>query len=181
MIADRGNYRIRQVNTNGIINTVAGMTDDNGPASSAQLNYPNGIAADSAGNLFITDTDSQRIRKISGVSSAPAPTPVPTPVVIVDCTDEVGSICTYAGTGATARNGDGHDRLLTDLYWPFDIEFTPSGRRIVLDWNNHLVREILSDDTFLTLVGTDFVGDGPKDLSDGGFAVRHETDGLVAK
>jgi sugar lactone lactonase YvrE len=84
----------------------------------------------------------------------------------------VGSICTYAGhvvydqttgklEGETAFNGDGKNRLETALYWPFDIEFTARGRRIVLDWNNHKVREINQDDTFQTIVGTDFVGDGP--------------------
>jgi hypothetical protein len=56
--------------------------------------------------------------------------------------------------------------LESALYWPFDMEFLPNGRRIVLDWNNHRVREILSDETFVTIMGTDFVGDGPKDLSD---------------
>jgi hypothetical protein len=78
----------------------------------------------------------------------------------------VGSICTYVGTGGTGFSGDGQDRLLSTIYWPFDIEFTPSGRRVFLDWNNHKVREILPDDTLTTITGTDFVGDGPKDLSD---------------
>ena len=92
------------------------------------------------------------------------PKPVPTPQII-PCTDEVGSICTYAGNGIAASR-DGLNRLLTDLYWVFDIEFTPSGRRIMVDWNNHKLREILPDDTVQTIMGTNFVGDGPPDLSD---------------
>jgi sugar lactone lactonase YvrE len=95
----------------------------------------------------------------------PTPRPTPTPQII-PCTDTAGSICTYAGDGESGFAGDGKNRLLTSLYWPFDIEFTPSGRRVVLDWNNHKIREILPDDTFQTIAGSDFVGDGPADLSD---------------
>ena len=59
-IADTGNNRIRKV-SNGVITTVAGngtpgFSGDNGPATSAQLNDPYGVAVDSAGNLYIADT-----------------------------------------------------------------------------------------------------------------------------
>jgi DNA-binding beta-propeller fold protein YncE len=63
------NY-IRKVSPSGIITTVAGVADlgfsgDGGPATSAQLNYPNGIAVDLAGNLFIADSVNDRIRKVT--------------------------------------------------------------------------------------------------------------------
>ncbi|MBI6546789.1 MAG: hypothetical protein HY692_08340 [Cyanobacteria bacterium NC_groundwater_1444_Ag_S-0.65um_54_12] len=71
-IADQFNYRIRKVNTGGIINTVAGngtwgYSGDGGPATSAQLNVPNGVAVDSAGNLYIADANfgNNLIRRVS--------------------------------------------------------------------------------------------------------------------
>ena len=68
-IADTVNNRIRKV-SNGVITTVAGngtccFSGDNGPATSAQLYGPQGVAVDSAGNLYIADTGNNRIRKVS--------------------------------------------------------------------------------------------------------------------
>ena len=68
-IADTANNRIRKV-SNGVITTVAGngtagFSGDNGPATSAQLTDPEGVAVDSAGNLYIADTGNNRIRKVS--------------------------------------------------------------------------------------------------------------------
>ena len=62
--------RVRRVSPDGMITTVAGnglpgFSGDGGPATDAQLSRPGGIAADSAGNLFIADTYNQRIRKVS--------------------------------------------------------------------------------------------------------------------
>ena len=64
-IADQGNYRIRQVNAAGVINSRAGTSDDGRPASFAQFFFPNTVAADGAGNVFVADTDMHRIRKIN--------------------------------------------------------------------------------------------------------------------
>jgi sugar lactone lactonase YvrE len=170
-IADTMNHAVRVIRPDGTIHTLAGtgergFSGDGGPANEATLDRPYGVEVADNGTVYVADTHNQRIRKISGVPSGAMPTPVPTPPVIIPCTDEVGSICTYAGTGGTAFNGDGNDRLETVLYWPFDIEFTASGRRILLDWNNHRVREIVGDETIKTIVGTDSLGDGPDDLSD---------------
>jgi sugar lactone lactonase YvrE len=171
-IADTMNHVIRVIRPNGMIETLAGTGErgfdgDGGPAGEGLLDRPYGIGLAPNGTLYIADTHNQRIRRVTGISTGPIPPPPPLPTpVIVPCTGVEGSICTYAGTGFSAFDGDGKDRLYTTLYWPFDMEFTASGRRIVLDWNNHRVREILPDDTFLTIAGTDFVGDGPADLSD---------------
>jgi len=68
-IADSSNNRIREV-SGGMIATVAGngaagFGGDNGPATSAHLAYPQDLAVDSAGNLYIADTNNNRIRKVS--------------------------------------------------------------------------------------------------------------------
>jgi sugar lactone lactonase YvrE len=69
-VADSGNNRIRMV-SHGTITTVAGngaagFGGDEGPATSASLNSPQGVAIDAAGNLYIADTGNNRIRKVSG-------------------------------------------------------------------------------------------------------------------
>ena len=69
-IADTGNNRIRKVFPSGIIATVAGngtpgFSGNGGPATSAQLNWPLGVAVDGAGNLFIADRGNNHIRKVS--------------------------------------------------------------------------------------------------------------------
>lgn len=171
-IADTMNNVVRVVKPNGIIDTFAGtgtrgFAGDGGAAVAAELDRPYGIGLAPNGTVYVADTHNHRVRAVTGVDLPPPPTPRPTPPPeIIPCTDVVGSICTYVGTGGEGFNGDGKSRLETVLYWPFDIEFLPSGRRVLLDWNNHKVREILGDDTLLTIIGTDFVGDGPADLSD---------------
>jgi sugar lactone lactonase YvrE len=69
-IADFYNNRIRKVDTSGVITTVAGngtpgYSGDYGPATSASLNYPTGVAVDTAGNVYIADTYNRRIRKVN--------------------------------------------------------------------------------------------------------------------
>ena len=74
-IVDYVNHRIRKVDANGIITTVAGYgavgygsggyAGDEGAATSAHLNYPRGVAVDRAGNLYIADSGNHRIRKVN--------------------------------------------------------------------------------------------------------------------
>jgi hypothetical protein len=91
------------------------------------------------------------------------------------CTEAPGVACVWAGTGQAGLNGDGLPRRKTRLYWPIDLDFAPDGTPWVLDWNNHLIRRVLSDDTFETVAGT-FVGDGPPDQMD---FVEPGADGLT--
>jgi hypothetical protein len=90
IFADLGNNRIRKVDTNGIITTIAGngiigYSGDGGPATNAMLNRPYDVAMDGAGNLFIADQNSYRIRKV----------------------DTNGIIWTVAGNGTNGYSGDG--------------------------------------------------------------------------
>ncbi|GIW41420.1 MAG: hypothetical protein KatS3mg076_1997 [Candidatus Binatia bacterium] len=171
-VADTMNHVVRRISPDGVITTVAGtgkrgFGGDGGPAEEALLDRPYGIGIAPDGSVYVADTHNHRIRHLTAEPpEGPAPTPTPPSVEVVPCTNEIGTICTYAGTGEEGFNGDGRHRLETMLYWPVDIEFTPSGRIYVLDWNNHRVREIQPDGTLRTVVGTDFVGDGPPDLSD---------------
>jgi sugar lactone lactonase YvrE len=82
------------------------------------------------------------------------------------CDDTPGSICTWAGTGDAAFDGDGHSLLASSFYWPIDLTFLSSGKVVILDWNNHRVRMLQPDNTLQTIIGTDMVGDGPPDFSD---------------
>ena len=95
-IGDTFNHRVRKVDTEGIITTVAGsrptgsifaggFSGDGGPATEAQLNTPAGVALDAAGNLFIADHGNNRVRKVFGVA---APSPVST-LVTLETTAEV--------------------------------------------------------------------------------------------
>lgn len=194
-IADTLNNVIRVVNPERTqITTLVGtgergFSGDGGPADEAMLANPYGIALASNGDLYIADTYNTRIRRVTRVLPEDADLTdhgsgfVEVPVI--PCTDVVGSICTYAGTGQKGYGGEGFDRTRTPLYWPFDIEFTPSGKIYVIDWNNHKIRKINEDQT-LSLVMGKLIGDGDAAFSDltpeGALAVEsnmnHATDML---
>ena len=113
-ISDYMNHRVRKVTVStGIITTIAGTgltsySGDNGPATSAALYFPSGIAVDSSGNLYIADTNNNRIRKV---------------------TISTGIISTFVGTGATSYNGDGITASSASLYFPGDVEVDSSGNK----------------------------------------------------
>lgn len=76
-----------------------------------------------------------------------------------------GEIRTWAGTGEPGFNGEDLPLKESRFYWPVDVEFTELGT-FVMDWNNHKVRQVTEDGKLHTIIGTDFVGDGPDDFSD---------------
>lgn len=80
--------------------------------------------------------------------------------------DEPGVICPWAGTGDAGFVDEGLHRLDSRLYSPQNINFMASGEAYIVDYNNHLIREVKEDDTLQSAIGTGFVGDGPPDLSD---------------
>jgi sugar lactone lactonase YvrE len=89
----------------------------------------------------------------AGCTAQPGPDPAPA------CAS--GQICTWAGNGEPAFDGDGLDRRESMLYWPMDLAFAPDGRAYVLDWQNHRVRRVNADDKLETVLGTSDIGDGP--------------------
>ena len=99
-----GGCRIVRVSPAGVITVVAGtgtcgFSGDGGPAAAAQLNNPNGLAFDSAGNLYVADANNERIRRI----------------------DRSGNISTVAGTGTPGFSGDGGPGINAKLYDPYGI------------------------------------------------------------
>jgi uncharacterized protein (TIGR03437 family) len=109
-IADGTNQRIRKVNTSGIITTVAGngtpgFAGDGGPATSAMLQEPQGIAVDSAGNLYIADSSNSRIRKV----------------------DTNGIITTVAGNGNVVFAGDGGPAINASFGQPTGVTLDTLG------------------------------------------------------
>jgi hypothetical protein len=98
-IADADNSRVRKV-SKGVITTLAGngtygSSGDNGPATSARLSFPTGVALDSAGNLYIADVNGHCVRKVSN-----------------------GVITTVAGNGTAGFNGDFIPAASAQLYDP---------------------------------------------------------------
>ena len=81
-IADANNHVVRRVDTDGVITTVAGTgssgySGDGGAPTEAQLNTPRGLAVDSSDNLYISDHDNHRIRKVTFPPPPPPPSPTP--------------------------------------------------------------------------------------------------------
>src|SRR5208283_3641380 len=124
-IADMYNHRIRRVNTNGIIATVAGngtgaYSGDGGAATNASLNYPGGVAVDASGNLFIADSANDVIRKVS--------------------TD--GIITTVAGNTTWGYSGDGGAATNASLNYPGDVVVDASGNLFIADLYNNVIRKV---------------------------------------
>ncbi len=99
----------------------------------------------------------------SSSSAPPATEPLPPPEAAA-C-QEAGRACTWLGLpGEDGFNGDGLNRRATKIYWSMDMAFGADGIVWFIDWNNHMVRRVLPDQTVETVVGmTDipgFPGDG---------------------
>ena len=145
-IADTFNYRIRKVTPAGAISTVAGngisgFNADGGPATSAELGDPYGVAVDSAGNLYIADTMNSRIRKVT-----PA-----------------GTISTVAGNGTGGFSGDGGPATSAELSAPFGVAVDGVGNLFIADTTNSRIRKVTSAGTISTVAGNGtfgFSGDG---------------------
>ena len=124
-IADLYNYRIRKVNTSGIITTIAGtgtsgFSGDGGPATAAEFKAPGAVSIDGAGNLFITDELNNRIRKI----------------------DTTGIITTIAGDGIIGYSGDGGPATNASLFNPFNAKPDNHGHLYIADVDNSVIRKV---------------------------------------
>jgi uncharacterized protein (TIGR03437 family) len=155
-IADFGNNLIRKVTTDGVIHTIAGggpstavNLGDNGPATSAVLNGPEGIALDASNNLYISDSGNNRVRKVT-----PA-----------------GVITTVVGTGALATNGDGGPATAAASL-PDSVAVDHVGNLYVVELASSKIRMVNSSGIITTVVGNGISGFS----GDGGLATAAELD-----
>lgn len=145
-IADRGNNRVRKVDPDGVITTVAGSTQpgysgDLGVATQAALKGPVDVAVDGDGSLYISDTGNNRIRMVDGS----------------------GVITTIAGSGERRYDGDDRPALEVGLS-PSGIALDGAGGLLIADTRNHRIRLVdLQAGTITTIAGVGrrgFAGDG---------------------
>ncbi len=121
-VADTGNNLIRMITPGGMVSTLAGEQgnggSNNGAGSTATFNSPEGVAVDSSGNVFVADSNNNRIRKI-----------IPG-----------GFVSTYAGTG---NGGDANGpATIASFYRPYGIAVDGTGNLYVGDTQNDLIRKI---------------------------------------
>jgi len=146
-IADRGNNRVRKIDTHGIITTLAGdgthsFDGDYGPANQAGLAFPTDVVVNSNGDIYIADRNNNRIRKV----------------------DPLGIITTVMGDGRSEYNGDNEIASETTLHLPFAMDVSPSGKLVLVDRSHfrvrtmdlktHAVESVAGDGSYL------FRGDG---------------------
>ena len=135
-ITDGSNYRIRKIDTNGIITTFAGngtygyYLGDGGPAIEAQLKYPGGLALDSAGNIYIANAPNDRLRKV----------------------DTSGIITTVAGNGTEGYSGDGGLATEASFDWPSFVAVDSAGNLYIADEWNWRIRKVGPPSVFVSLM-----------------------------
>ena len=159
-IAENGGNRIRKVAPSGLISTVAGngtagFSGDNGPATSAEIYAPIGIAIDSNDVLYITDNGNARIRKVAS-----------------------GIITTVAGTGANGYNGDDIAATTAKLNDPYGVAVDAAGNIYIADTDNARIRKVGVNGIITTVAGngtSGYSGDGSAATS----AEIHDPDGLA--
>jgi uncharacterized protein (TIGR03437 family) len=152
-IADWGNNRIRKVDSNGIISTIAGngayrFSGDGGPATSAllQLAFPTevfvvGVAVDALGNLYLADCNNHRVRRVGAD----------------------GIINTVAGNGTAGFSGDGGPAVNAQIGYPKGLAVDGNRNLYIADRWNGRIRKVSPDGIIATAAGTGsgvFSGDG---------------------
>ncbi|MBL7490820.1 protein kinase [Frankia sp. AgB1.9] len=165
-IADANNNRIRRVDANGIITTVAGtgttwyggpvgtsglaFSGDEVPATDANLSAPQSVTVDARGDLYIADAGDDRIRRV----------------------DTHGIITTVAGTGAHGFGGDGGTATAAQFRFPRSLALGPDGSLYVADLSNERIRKISPQGVITTIAGNGTRGT----TGDGGLAIDAELD-----
>jgi uncharacterized protein (TIGR03437 family) len=181
-IADEGNNRVREVSVGGLISTVAGngtpgFSGDGGPGISAQLSYPNALAVDASGSIYISDSSNNRIRKLTAteittvVGSNPGQLSSPSAVAFdssgnmyiadtghnqVRKVSPGGIFTTLAGTGAAGSSGDGGPAIDAQLSGPSGVAVDSSENVYISDSGNRAVRQVSPAGMITTIFGGPF-------------------------
>ncbi|WP_460502791.1 NHL repeat-containing protein [Hymenobacter agri] len=133
-VTDAGNHTVRKVSTMGTVSTLAGTSGAkgaaDGPGAAARFNFPQGVAVDAAGTVYVADTENHTIRKIT-----PA-----------------GSVTTLAGLAKSKGSTDGAGPAAR-FHQPAGIAVDAAGYVYVADNGNHTIRKIAPDGTVTTLAG----------------------------
>ena len=142
-IADTNNHRILLVRTDGRVVAVAGtgvrgFSGDGGRADRARLNSPGGLAVSAGGEIYVADTNNQRIRRIS----------------------PDGTIVTVAGIGERGFEGDGGAAIQAKLTSPRGVVLSSSGELYIADTYNNRIRRVSTKGVITTVVGTGAMGAG---------------------
>ncbi|MBI4909155.1 MAG: hypothetical protein HY820_36385 [Acidobacteria bacterium] len=143
-VSDNYQNRIFKIRPNGMMSTAAGNggldhRGDGGPARDASINRPYGVAIDSQGNLYFTESD--YIRKVT-----PA-----------------GMISTFAGNGDQTFSGDGGPAARASLYMPRGVAVDNAGNVYIADTGHRRIRKVMPSGLITTIAGTGaigFAGDG---------------------
>ena len=144
-VSDTGNNVVRKVAKGGVISTIAGNGTagnggDGGAGTSAQLASPMGLAVDTSGNVYVSDSLNAKVRKISG-----------------------GVISTVAGNGTPGFGGDGGAGASAQLNTPLGIAVDGAGNLYIADFSNNRVRKVSTGGTITTVAGngnSGYSGDG---------------------
>src|SRR5258708_14386715 len=191
LIADSGNSRVRIINKQGTIATIAGSdhaSGDNGPATAARLFAPSGMAIDSAGNMFVADTNNNLIRRVAAdgtistfISSLNSPNGIAVDnsgaLYVADTNSHVirkianGIATVVAGTPRQSGNR-GDEGMATDaqLETPNAVAFDRSGNMYIADSGNNRIRKITRDGRIHNFAGEPQQG-LPGSDGDGGPAI----------
>lgn len=138
LVVDRGNHKIKKIDSSGNVTTIAGtgvLGSLDGPLAVATFNYPSSVVEDSQGNLFVCDQSNHKIRKI----------------------DTSGNVTTFAGTGAGGfTDGAG---TVARFYYPDEIAIDTSDNIYVADFYNNRIRKITPTGIVSTVAGSGVSGD----------------------
>jgi hypothetical protein len=146
LIADTANNVIRRVSSAGIITTAAGIggqtgqTGDNGPATGALLNAPQGVAATADGGFLIADTGNHRVRRVDAAGAITASTSLP--------------------TNGAGFSGDGGSATGARLTAPARVAPLPGGGYLIADTNNNRIRRVSAQGVIDTVAGGATQGSG---------------------
>jgi RHS repeat-associated protein len=154
-IADSHNHRVRRVDRNGVISTVAGsgiegFAGDGDLALQARLAFPAGVAMGPFGELYIADTFNHRVRKVGAD----------------------GVIVSTAGEGTPGDAGDGGPAVLARLQFPLDLDVSADGEQFIVDNVNHRIRRVDVGGLISTVAGNGTQGTNSGGNGDGGPATE---------